>query len=241
MRCFVLCALAFGLTAQPPRYTADAIVDAASGTPRRFAPNSLASLYGERLWEKDGVTAVVLFGRATHVLYASPNQINFHVPGNLSSQVTEMMVTVLRNGAQGDAVRVPLSPEAPEFFRLDPGYAAATDAVGTVLTAKQPARPGDIVVIYGTGFGATLRDGHRADVAVRADFTVKPMSVWLDGRPVPADHIFYAGLTPGYRGLYQLNLRLPPDTAADPELRAGFNGESSSAPVRLYCRPAPVD
>ena len=37
-------------------------------------------------------------------------------------------------------------------------------------------------------------------------------TVTVDGRPA---EIFFAGLTPGFVGLYQINLRIPPDAPAN--------------------------
>jgi uncharacterized protein (TIGR03437 family) len=51
--------------------------------------------------------------------------------------------------------------------------------------------------------------------------------VWLNGAPVPAARIFYAGISPPYAGLFQINLRIPEDAADDSEIRCGFPGKMS--------------
>jgi uncharacterized protein (TIGR03437 family) len=61
-----------------------------------------------------------------------------------------------------------------------------------------------------------LPDGP-AQIAGLADF-----QVWLNGVPVPAAQILYAGISPPYAGLFQINLRIPDDAPEDPEIRCGF-------------------
>jgi uncharacterized protein (TIGR03437 family) len=87
-------------------------------------------------------------------------------------------------------------------------------------------------VIYATGLGPTvppaipnrLPDPGPAPIARMADF-----KVWLNGAEVPAARILYAGISPPYAGLFQINLRIPDDAPADPEIRCGF-AESVSLP-----------
>lgn len=83
------------------------------------------------------------------------------------------------------AVAVPLTVQAaaPAVFRL--GAARV-----------------QIVVMYGTGFGAVWE----AEGALRR--TVAPVTVRVGDVDLP---VVYAGLTPGTVGLYQINVQLPRD------------------------------
>jgi uncharacterized protein (TIGR03437 family) len=102
---------------------------------------------------------------------------------------------------------------------------------------------GEIVVLYATGLGVTnpifgdLELPNRAAVIKRAaEFRVE-----LDGTVLDPSAVFYVGVTPGFAGLYQINLRLPPRLADDPEIRIGFEGEMSPPGVRLPLKSPPVD
>ena len=74
-------------------------------------------------------------------------------------------------------------------------------ADGEVLV-HNPAARGQVVVLYGTGFGAV----QAAQDSLRR--TVQAVAVRGAGVGLP---VVYAGLTPGAIGLYQLNVQLPAD------------------------------
>jgi uncharacterized protein (TIGR03437 family) len=59
------------------------------------------------------------------------------------------------------------------------------------------------------------------------------LTILLDGVPVSASAIEYAGQAPGFAGLYQINFTLPPTTAANPEIRLELDGATSVPLVHL--------
>ena len=61
--------------------------------------------------------------------------------------------------------------------------------------------------------------------------------VLLNGQSVPAEDILYAGVAPFFAGLYQINLQLPGDLAANPETRLVSSGQTSPAQVYLNVQP----
>jgi uncharacterized protein (TIGR03437 family) len=107
----------------------------------------------------------------------------------------------------------------------------AFHADGSTVTEKAPAHPGETIVVYLWGLGATSARVPTGEVsppgaivnqipgapAVRARFLDGPL-VTLTARPAffsqedatdPGSAIDYAGLTPGQVGLYQLNIPIP--------------------------------
>jgi uncharacterized protein (TIGR03437 family) len=228
--------LALAAHAQPPVYSEQSIVNAASGQTARFAPNSHISIYGSRFSGSPNLQ-VMLLRTPAQLLYVSESQLNVVLPPAVPARGLELFV--LRDGVTGPRVRIDLLPEAPELYVAAGGFAAATHADGRALTEGDPARPGQIVVIYGTGFGLTrLGEASAQRPAVRADSTITPIDVWLDGQRIPAENVLYAGVSPTYAGLYQLNLRLPETILADPLLQIGVRQEPSSRTgVRLMVRP----
>jgi uncharacterized protein (TIGR03437 family) len=61
----------------------------------------------------------------------------------------------------------------------------------------------------------------------------------LGGVPFPADHIEYAGLTPGTAGVYQMNLMLPNDLpGGNLEIVAAVGGQASIPGVSLPTQSA---
>jgi len=239
------------LVAVSPAYTASSIVNSASGVSAVLVPNGLATVYGTNLSAitqaitpsdiKDGVlpltlngtgVSVLVGGLRAPVLYASPSQVNFLVPTLLSPGPT--MVEVVRSGASGGPVKVLVAGAMPGLFLLKPGVAIATTADGSVVTEAAPAEPGQFVVTYATGLGETAPRIENGRVAQAAARVVKPeeFHVVLDGRTL-TEGVFYAGVTPGFGGLYQVNLRLPDWVGPNPEVRIYCGDASSPTGVRI--------
>jgi uncharacterized protein (TIGR03437 family) len=104
-----------------------------------------------------------------------------------------------------------------------------------VITKANPAHPGEMVVLYATGMGRTdpeLQTGTieliAAQIRLLSELTVTVAGVALDNR-----NIQYAGITPGAPGLYQVNLVLPKQLAADPEIRISIGAQVSPTGMRL--------
>ena len=73
-----------------------------------------------------------------------------------------------------------------------------------------PAVPGEVVTLFGTGFGPTdpaLASGEIP--ALSHVLAAESVQLMLGETTVPDDHIVYAGATPGVAGLYQLSARIP--------------------------------
>jgi uncharacterized protein (TIGR03437 family) len=64
------------------------------------------------------------------------------------------------------------------------------------------------------------------------------LRVLLDEQPLSAGSVLYAGITPGYPGLYQINIRLPETIGkSDPELRVLLEEQSSQRSLVLRIAP----
>jgi len=59
------------------------------------------------------------------------------------------------------------------------------------------------------------------------------LRVWVGATAIPLNHIWYAGLTPGFSGLYQINLLLPDTLDPDPEIRASVGDQLSPPGLKL--------
>jgi uncharacterized protein (TIGR03437 family) len=74
-----------------------------------------------------------------------------------------------------------------------------------------PATAGEIITIYCTGLGAVNPPVATGAGPTAAAQTVIPVQVSIGGTPA---EVFYAGVTPGFAGLYQINAQVPPGTAS---------------------------
>ncbi|HLJ51390.1 MAG TPA: hypothetical protein VKU01_35530 [Bryobacteraceae bacterium] len=243
------------LHADAPFYSAASTVNSADNQ-AWLAPNSIGTIYGAGLayatrsltWADisggtlpttlPGTGARILIGGiAATVYYISPTQINFLVPSMLLPGPTD--VQVMLDGVYGPSITIILSDAAPALFQLDPLTPVATRLDGSVISAGSPARPGDFVTLYATGLGDTIPPAQYAHLAVG----VAPLQragdfrVMLDGMPLDAGSIYYAGLAPGYAGLYQINIKLPDNTGANPELQIALGDAISVTGLILPVQP----
>lgn len=248
---FVFTAGAEDTRRHAPAYTAEAIVNAATNQAGPISPNTLVSIYGTGLCMaaravspedlRGGILPNVLPGTGCRVMfdgipaniyYASPTQINFLVPSNLIATRYEVLVTM--NALNGPAVRMQLAETAPGLFQLDPEFTVATRPDGSVVTPDNPARPGDVIVLYATGLGRTSPRAEAGQIATTAARVTSPgFRLLLDGSDVDRERAFYVGLTPGFAGLYQINLRLPENLVENPSIRIGFGDQLSPEGLKL--------
>jgi uncharacterized protein (TIGR03437 family) len=256
---FVPCLWPEGPRAIPaPAYSAESIVNAADNRAGFVASHTLITIYGTDLsystraygaadgsvlpTKLDGVQ-VVVGARSAYLLYVSPTQINCLIPQSLDASVTPPpTIEVWRDNVRGPRVPLKLQAFAPALFATADGFAIATHADGSLLTSEQPAQPGEAIVLYCLGLGQTNPALEPDRLAADAAQIVRKgqLEVRIAGSPVPRDRVFYAGLTPGTAGVYQINLYLPDDTPADPEIAIALGDLASKEGLRFHCTgPAP--
>jgi len=72
-----------------------------------------------------------------------------------------------------------------------------------------PAKPGDVLTIYGTGFGVTSPVFPSGELPDRAGPTVEKARVSLGLVDLADTDVLYCGAAPFLAGVYQLNSRVP--------------------------------
>ena len=241
---------------EAPSYSGTSIVNDSDNQPGPLAPNAIATLYGTGLAYvtkaitpqdiRGGVLPTVLPGTGLRILinsnypasiyFVSPTQVNFLVPSILLPGPATVQLVV--DSVPGPLVQIVIAATAPAFFQLDQENAIATRADGSVVTPANPAKPGEVVVLYATGLGRTVPDAGYGEVPTTAAPIAKPgdLKITLGGAPVDPRQILYAGVAPGFGGLYQINLKLPDTMGADPEIRVGLLDRPSPAGIRLPLR-----
>jgi uncharacterized protein (TIGR03437 family) len=259
---FVLFLLACGLRAdtigarEAPAYSGASIVNAADNLVEPLAPNALATIYGKNLAYgikslsfddiRGGVLPTALPGSGVRVLvggllanpfYVSPTQINFLLPPNLLPGDTNVQIVI--DGWAGPIISVQIAAAAPALFQLDSQNAVATRGDGSVITPAAPAKPGDVVVLYATGLGQTTPPIAYCELPWAAVWLKQAgdFRVVFDGVPLDSRAILYAGVAPGFAGLYQINVVLPSSTGVNPEVRIGIGETLSMRGVRLPVQP----
>jgi uncharacterized protein (TIGR03437 family) len=160
------------------------------------------------------------------IYFVSPGQVNVLVPSTFAPGPANLQL--VRDGVAGPQVRITLENTAPALFQVDDKIVIATHGNSPIITTESPAHRDEIIVLYATGLGPVsppTPPGRFADAAAR--ITTPDFRVLLNGTQIDASRIQYAGLTPGFAGLYQINVQLPADAPPNPEIRVGFGQQLS--------------
>ncbi|MBI3207279.1 MAG: hypothetical protein HYZ37_00080 [Candidatus Solibacter usitatus] len=249
-----LCLLALPCLAAPT-YSAATVVNSATGMPQ-LTPGAFATVYGKDLATGTHLlmagdmpggrlpivlpgtgVSVFLDGLAAPIWYASPDQVNFIIPPDLVPG-REAAFWLAVDGRHGPEVLVRLAAEAPGLFASNPVTALAVRLDASRVDENNPAVPGDDIVLFATGLGSTLPPVSYREVAQGASplLRLAEFRLLLNGLAVPPGRIRYAGAAPGFAGLYQINLWIPPGTPANPEIRIALGPSISPAGLRLSVR-----
>jgi uncharacterized protein (TIGR03437 family) len=236
-----------------PFYSAASIVHAATQTAEALAPNTIATIYGTNLsWTTHAVSSgdlnggtlptslegvtVYVNGIFCHLFFVSPGQINFLIPYDLVAP--SATVYVIRQGVGGPGVTIQLVTTAPGFFQWNGNFALAEHVDGSLISSSAPARASEVIVLYAAGLGRTAPDvpsGHVVSVATSILYAAQ-LQILLNDDPCPSSSIYYAGLTPGFAGLYQINLKLPDVLPPNPAIRMVIGTQSSPASIQLQAQ-----
>lgn len=182
-----------------------------------------------------GGVRVFVNDRPAPVYYSSYSQVNFQVPYDAAPG--NGTVRIDRGTTRGNAISVVIVPAAPKILRLQLRAAGinmpeSRDVFGIAVNQdgsfslprefgipnSRPSRPGEVITIYGLGFGQTapqVTAGAAAPGDPLARVSSGTQQVYFGalalntGVPVDAQ---YVGLTPGLVGLYQINVTVPADS-----------------------------
>jgi uncharacterized protein (TIGR03437 family) len=233
------------LAKDSPAIAASGVVNAASFQ-REVAPGSWATILGQnfvwpdtpsRLWRRDEIVngvlpaslegvSVLVDGRPAALQFVSRGQLNVQIP----SDVAPGAVSVEVSGPTGR------SRSTAEIREVSPGlftygecrgrvYLAAVGAGGTPVAPPEcvpgarPARPGEVILLYGTGFGETSPVTPSGRVVEPAPLAV-PFTIRIGELEAVAE---FGGIVAA--GLYQFNVRVPQSPGGDQLVSIEVAGE----------------
>src|SRR5262249_20226471 len=102
-----------------------------------------------------------------------------------------------------------------EFYSgnpASPNLLALHESFGSPVTVESPARPGEVVHLFGRGFGEVTPIPPYGSPAASSPLSRVTESLLCrigDDPSAPRTEVLFAGLVPGSRGIYQLDIRLP--------------------------------
>ncbi|MCH7978231.1 MAG: hypothetical protein IH935_04545 [Acidobacteria bacterium] len=238
-----------GLEANPtiPQVGEGAVVSAASFAPQvPVSPGNLISIFGVEMSEGTGSagalplptqigdTKVVLGGQTLPLLFASAGQINAQVPYGIVTN-TEHQLVVQRGNSFTVPEPVTVAAAQPAIFTLDQSGTgqglvfAATEAGLVLAEPATPAKAGDVVVIWCAGLGEVdqpVMAGEGAPSSPPA-ITADPVTVTIGGINAPVQ---FAGLAPGFTGLYQVNAVVPEGVQSGDDVAVVLTVAGQSSP-----------
>ena len=222
---------------------------------RPVAAGSLISIFGEFLNEFPGLAGrlplPIAFKHVSvsfdfpeegisvpaSISFASPQQLNVQVPWEVAG-LNFALVKVHIEDSVSEVFDLDLSDYSPGIFEINIGgmlFGAVTHSDGSVVSPSNPASPGETVVVYLTGPGP-VDSPQASGYAAPADRLVRTLTVptaTIGGRE---GTVIFSGLSPGYVGLYQLNVTLPASLpSGNQQLQVVSNGIASNAvllPIR---------
>jgi uncharacterized protein (TIGR03437 family) len=160
----------------------------------------------------DGVT-VNLGGRTAYLAYVAPDQVNVLVPDGAFGLVP---VTVTTSSGTTPPVTIQVQRFSPAFFSWPDNQPVATHEDSS-LAAKNgtfpgsytvPAKPGEGIVLWATGFGPTVPPAPGGVPLPSSPLykTASPAFVTIGGLPA---RVHSTTLAPGLAGVYRLELEVP--------------------------------
>ena len=235
-------------TQTSPEINSAGVVNAASGA-SGVAPGAWIAVYGtdlaatiysaktsdlvdDFLPTKLQNVSVQIDGKAAYIDYVSPTQINVQAPADVNTG--SISISVTNAVGMSNSVAATMQTFLPGLFTQS-GYVIAvrpsdttiingTGAAVSGYTTAASAKPGDILEIFGTGFGPTKQNTAPGLVFTGADENSNTVTVTIGGQSAT---VLWAGLVEA--GLWQINVEVPATISVQNNaVIATVNGHSST-------------
>jgi uncharacterized protein (TIGR03437 family) len=212
-----------------------------------LSPGTIAAVYGTGLGTSGVSTGKIplptsfnntyaLVGPAQAPLYfLSSGQINLQIP-NEATATQQVPIVLSVNNALTLPQMIDIVPVAPGVAATPGGQIIAQHSADfSLVTSASPAKPGEYLIIYLVGMGATKPSVASGAVSpgppTLATVTIQP-KVTVGSQTA---NVVFAGLTPGSVGLYQIDFQVPSGTpSGNPTVVVTQNGiaaNSATLPV----------
>jgi uncharacterized protein (TIGR03437 family) len=234
-----------------PSITSGGIANAASGA-AGVAPGAWISIFGTNLAAATrtltssdiasntlptslGGVSVQIDGKPAYPYYVSSTQINVLSPAD--TNLGSVPVTVINAAGTSAPVMTNMQAILPGLFALSNYVRAVRPSDGTIINGtgnaesgymvSAAAKAGDVLELFGTGFGPTAPDADPSQIFSGAYPTTNAVTVTIGG--VSANAAFAGLVGPA---LYQINVTVPSGLAAGDQpiiaTVAGYNTQSTA-------------
>jgi uncharacterized protein (TIGR03437 family) len=192
----------------------------------------------------DGIS-VSVNGKAAYVWYLSPGQLNVQAPEDTATG--NVAITVTNCKATSSAFMFPRRALAPGFlaptnytangtqymvatFNSDGAYVLNTATGASFGLNSRPAKPGDLIIAYGIGFGDVTPSILPGTIVGAGNALVNPITVSFGS--TQTQPLAYAGLAGGFVGLYEFYMTVPNVANGDYQINVTQNG--TAAPQTMF-------
>ncbi len=188
----------------------------------------------------DGIS-VSINGKPAAVWYLSTGQLNVQAPedstvGSVAITVTNCKVT----SAPVMFTRKALAPGVLDYtisgtpymvatFNSDNAYVLSSSAAATLGVNGRPAKPNDLIIAYGIGFGDVNPSILPGVMAEASNALVNPVTVSFGTTPAS---LLYAGLAGNFVGLYEFYITVP-STLANGDYQINFSQNGTPVPQTM--------
>ena len=179
-----------------------------------------------------------------YIEYVSTGKVNVLVPWELTGYPSVRMKEIYAGSLPifSNVITAPLATYTPTFFMYYPGSGSAlvADAIDPascpasyIVTTSCPAAAGDLVEFYLNGLGPTTNQPASGNPAPTdpnnlAQTTTAPV-VMIGGKQA---QVQFAGLAPGFVGLYQVNAYIPSGLASgNQSITVAIGGQTSPTSI----------
>ena len=187
-------------------------------------------------------TSVTVGGQPAFISYISPGQVNALVPSSVGTGLQPVIVTSPSGVSAAYSVNVnavePGLLATPAFNIGGVQYVAALNPDGTYVlptsaiagVPSHPAKSGDVIVLYGLGFGPVTPSSAAGQIVQQATSLATNLQMSIGGATATVD---YAGLAPGFTGLYQFNMTVPAVAAGNQPFTFTLDGNAGTQTLFL--------
>ena len=174
---------------------------APAGDSRTWNPST--EIFDGKLPARLDGTSVTVNGKAAVVAFISPGQVNIQTPDDPAAGPAPVVVTTAAGGATMSFMAT-YAQFAPGLFSATVPYVVAQHADNSYVSADSPAKPGEVIVLWGTGFGPANPAVASGQVFSGANPLANTVTAIIGNVPAA---IQFAGVVGA--GLVQINVQVP--------------------------------